>query len=87
MSYVDATHVLMSLMIIWNFNVVVALGITFCLGVVIICWLFYTLNGGRKEALSDWEFFRQCGFCGYLYFDYFKKEPGNCPRCGSYQKS
>ena len=82
----------MSFMIIWDFNIIVALGITFSLGVVIVPWVFYTLNrgpryggAGRIEPLGDREFFRQCGFCGYLYFDYFKKDLGACPRCGSYQ--
>jgi hypothetical protein len=72
-------------MIIWDFNVIVALGITFSLGVVIVLWLFYTLTRGRTETLSQREFFQQCGFCGYLFFDYFKKVHGACPRCGSYQ--
>jgi len=72
-------------MIIWDFNVIIALGITLGLGVVIICWVTYTLSAGRSASFSDREFFRQCGFCGYLYFDYFKKEHGVCPRCGSYQ--
>jgi|GEM_PF-1609525 len=72
-------------MIIWDFNVIVALGITLSLGVVIILWVFYTLSEGRAKSLSNREFFCQCGFCGYLYFDYFKKVPGHCPRCGSYQ--
>jgi hypothetical protein len=80
-------------MIIWDFNVIVALGITLSLGVVIVLWVFYTLSRGSIDrtrtgyagTLSDREFFRQCGFCSYLYFDYFKKEPGSCPRCGSYQ--
>jgi hypothetical protein len=79
-------------MIIWDFNVIVAFGITLSLGVVLVCWVFYTLSRGRHDGgpsrtgpLSDREFFRQCGFCGYLYFDYFKKAPGHCPRCGSYQ--
>ncbi len=72
-------------MIIWDFNVIVALGITLSLGVVIVPWVFYTLSGGRAEVLSNREFFRQCDFCGYLYFDYFKKALGACPRCGSYQ--
>jgi len=72
-------------MIIWDFNVIVALTITLSLGVVIILWVVYTINVSRSEVLSDREFFRQCGFCGYLYFDYFKKAQGSCPRCGSYQ--
>ena len=82
-------------MIIWDFNVIVALGITLSLGIVIILWVFYTVNSGLMDRthtgstgpLSNREFFRQCGFCGYLYFDYFKKAPGCCPRCGSYQNS
>ncbi len=79
-------------MIIWDFSVIVALGIILSLGIVIILWVFYTLSGGRTgprgraETLSHREFFRQCGFCGYLYFDYFKKVHGACPRCGSYQQ-
>lgn len=81
-------------MIIWDFNAIVALGITLSLGVVIVLWMFYSFRGGlmnqtpaggRGESLSDCEFLRQCGFCGYLYFDYFKKVPAHCPRCGSYQ--
>ena len=72
-------------MIIWDFNVIVALGITLGLGVVIALWVFYTLRGGRAEVLNDFEFFRQCSFCSYLYFDYFKNEHGACPRCGSFQ--
>jgi hypothetical protein len=72
-------------MIIWDFNVIVAIGITLSLGIVIALWLFYTLNVGRGEPSNHREFFRQCGFCGYLYFDYFKKAHGACPRCGSYQ--
>ena len=72
-------------MIIWDFNVIAALGITLSLGVVIALWVFYTLSGGCAGSLSDRDFFRQCVFCGYLYFDYFKKEQGACPRCGSYQ--
>jgi len=76
-------------MIVWDFNVIVALTITLSLGVVILGWMFYTpseggAGHGPKGALSDREFFRQCGFCGYLYFDYFKKAPAHCPRCGSY---
>ncbi len=71
-------------MIVWDFNVIVALGITLSLGIVIAGWVFYTLSGGSTEVLGDREFFRQCGFCGYLYFDYFKKVLGACPRCGSY---
>ncbi len=81
----SVTHVLMSLMIIWDFNVIVALGITLSLGIVIVLWVFYTLSGCRADPLSNREFFRQCSFCGYLYFDYFKKVLGACPRCGSYQ--
>jgi len=79
-------------MIIWDFNVILALGITLCLGVVLACWVFYTLSSGptlggagRPDYLRDREFFQQCGFCGYLYFDYLKRTPGHCPRCGSYQ--
>ena len=72
-------------MIVWDFNVIVALAITLSLGVVITLWLFYTINSGPQGSWTDREFFRQCGFCGYLYLDYLKKEPGNCPRCGSYQ--
>jgi len=73
-------------MIIWDFNVIVALGITFSLGVVIVLWVLYTLKNRPREVLSDREFFRQCSFCGYLYFDYFKKPLGTCPRCGSYRE-
>ena len=72
-------------MIIWDFNVIIALAITISLGVVIVLWVFYTLSAGRTEVKSNREYFRQCGFCGYLYLDYFKKTPGHCPRCGSYQ--
>jgi hypothetical protein len=72
-------------MFIWDFNVIVALGITLSLGLVIAAWMFYTLDRGRKEMPSRLEFFRQCVFCGYLYFDYFKKMPCCCPRCGSYK--
>ena len=71
-------------MIIWDFNVIIALGITLCLGVVILCWVIYTLRRD-DDPLSQKEFFRQCAFCSYLYFDYFKKSPAHCPRCGSYQ--
>jgi hypothetical protein len=71
-------------MIIWDFNVIVALGITLSLGVVIMGWVFYTLRRGDSEVLRDREFFRQCHFCSYLYFDYFKKVQEICPRCGSY---
>ena len=72
-------------MFFWDFNVIIALGITLGLGVVIAGWLFYTLSGSSIERCREGEFFRQCGFCGYLYFDYFKKSPAHCPRCGSYQ--
>jgi len=72
-------------MIIWDFNVIIALSITFGLGVVLMLWVVYTLSVGRRELLSDREFFRQCDFCSYMYFDYFKKAHGICPRCGSYQ--
>ena len=72
-------------MIIWDFNVIVAFGITLALGLVISAWVFYTLNRGPEEISNNLEFFRQCVFCGYLYFDYFKKMPCRCPRCGSYQ--
>jgi len=72
-------------MIIWDFNVIIALGTTLSLGVVLVLWVFYTLSEGRAEASKDQDFFRQCCFCGYLYFDYFKKAHGACPRCGSYQ--
>ena len=79
-------------MLIWDFNVIVAFGITLSLGVVIVGWVFYTLSRGhrhggtgRNESLSNREFFRQCDFCGYLYFDYFKRSHGACPRCGSFQ--
>ncbi len=72
-------------MIVWDFNVIVAIIMTLSLGVVIVLWLFYTLKGGDVEPLSSREFFRQCVFCGYLYFDYFKRTPGHCPRCGSFQ--
>ena len=75
-------------MIIWDFNVIVALGITLSLGVVIVLWVFYTCRGGfQTRPFNDREFFGQCDFCGYLYFDYFKKAQGACPRCGSYQSS
>jgi len=72
-------------MIIWDFNVVMAFGVTLGLGLVIAAWVFYTLDRGREEIPNRREFFRQCVFCGYLYFDYFKKTPCCCPRCGSYQ--
>jgi len=72
-------------MIIWDFNVIVALGIILSLGIVIVFWVYYTLNNDGAEILSQREFFRQCGYCSYLYFDYFKKTHGACPRCGSYQ--
>jgi len=72
-------------MIVWDFNVIIALGIGLGLGVVIVVWVFYTVKRSHAGALSDREFFRQCSFCGYLYFDYFKKAQGSCPRCGSYQ--
>jgi len=71
-------------MFIWDFNVIVAFGITLSLGLVIVAWMSYTLDKGRKET-GRLEFFRQCVFCGYLYFDYFKKTPCCCPRCGSYK--
>jgi len=71
-------------MIIWDFNVIMALGTTLCLGVVIGLWVYYTLGRG-PVPWGEREFFRQCGFCGNLYFDYFKKVPAHCPRCGSYQ--
>lgn len=73
-------------MIIWDFNVIVAFGMTLALGLVISVWVFYTLNRGPEEIPKNLEFFRQCLFCGYLYFDYFKKMPCRCPRCGSYQE-
>jgi uncharacterized paraquat-inducible protein A len=72
-------------MIVWDFNVIVAFVLSFSLSVVIVLWLFYTLSVGRTRPLGDKEFFRQCDFCSYLYFDYFKKMHGACPRCGSYQ--
>ena len=72
-------------MIIWDFNVIMALGVTLSVGLVLVAWVVYTLNRGRQEAPSDREFFRQCVFCSYLYFDYFKRTPCRCPRCGSYQ--
>jgi len=72
-------------MIIWDFNVIVAMAVTLSLGVVILLWVFYTFKGASTEPMSDREFFRQCGICAYLYFDYFKKKSDACPRCGSYQ--
>ncbi|MDE1920738.1 MAG: hypothetical protein KGJ09_04935 [Candidatus Omnitrophica bacterium] len=60
-----------------------AIVMTLSLGFVISLWVFYTL--GRSPAAADRDFFRQCRFCGYLYFDYSKKTPGTCPCCGSYQ--
>jgi len=72
-------------MIVWDFNAITALGITLSLMVVLILWIIYTLRKGSGQLLSDREFFRQCGFCSYLYFDYFKRTPRSCPRCGSYQ--
>lgn len=72
-------------MIIWDFNVIVALLITLALGVVFSLWIYYTLGRGRTLSENDREYFRQCAFCGYLYFDYFKRKQGACPRCGSYQ--
>ena len=72
-------------MIIWDFNAIVAFGVALGLGLVMAAWGFYTFNRGREERLLDREFFRQCVFCGFLYFDYFKKMPCCCPRCGSYQ--
>lgn len=72
-------------MFIWDFSVIVALGIILSLGIVITMWVFYTLKRSRAETFQHKEFFRQCVFCSYLYFDYFKKAHGTCPRCGSYQ--
>ncbi len=72
-------------MLIWDFNVITAFVQTICLGVVIALWLFYTLNKGRQDKVSGRASFRQCGICGYLYFDYAAKPQGVCPRCGSYQ--
>jgi hypothetical protein len=80
-------------MLIWDFNVIIALGMTIGLGVVIGLWVFYTLSEGYQSSRSSQQYFCQCSFCGYLYFDYFNgstgspngKKPGVCPRCGSYQ--
>ncbi|MDE2028144.1 MAG: hypothetical protein KGK03_02890 [Candidatus Omnitrophica bacterium] len=72
-------------MFIWDFNVIVALSLGLALTVVLAAWVFYTLKRRRPAVLSEQEFFKQCGFCGFLYFDYSKKSPGTCPRCGSYQ--
>ena len=72
-------------MVIWDFNVIVTFGIILGLGIVLVLWVFYTLKDEGRQGLSALEFFRQCAFCGYLYFDYLKRVPGRCPRCGSYQ--
>ena len=72
-------------MIVWDINVIAALVITLCLGVVIALWVLYTLKSVRAEIGEDRQYFRQCGFCAYVYFDYTKKIHGHCPRCGSYQ--
>lgn len=70
-------------MFVWNFNVLIAVLVTLGLGLVFGLWLFYTKDTGHEEAPGHGEFFRQCGFCGYLFFDYGLR--GRCPRCASWQ--
>jgi hypothetical protein len=72
-------------MIIWDYSAIVAMAVTFILSVVIGLWVFYTFKRGPLDVPVDSEAFTECRFCGYLYFDYSKKEIGACPRCGSYQ--
>jgi hypothetical protein len=71
-------------MIIWDFSVITALTMILALGVVLGVWISYTFSKDPVGPLAGGEFFRQCGFCSYLYLDYLKKNIGRCPRCGSY---
>ena len=72
-------------MFIWDFSAIFAVGLILAIGVVLTLWVRYNLARDKQAAPEPVaEYFRQCHFCGYVYLDYFKKDPCRCPRCLSY---
>ena len=72
-------------MFIWDFNAIFAVVVIVVLTLVFILRVIYTFNRDAYAArTAEWEQFRQCHYCGYVYMDYFKRSPCRCPRCLSY---
>ncbi len=72
-------------MIVWDFNVIVALSISLGLAIVLGLWIFYTKRkGSAGQDARDYPYLKQCSFCTYLFLDYLRRDHVRCPRCGSY---
>ena len=72
-------------MIVWDFNVIIALSISLALAIVLGVWIFYTKRKDMEVGTSqDYPYLKQCSFCTYLFVDYLKRDHVRCPRCGSY---
>jgi hypothetical protein len=73
-------------MFVWDFSAAFAVILIVLLGIVFGLWIAYTLSKKYLwvQELNDAQYFRQCRFCGYVYRDYFKRNPFRCPQCLSY---
>jgi len=65
-----------------EFAFAISLLISFSLCLVFIKWLFYTYYE-NKNVDTQSNYFQQCPFCTYIYFDYHKDQIKMCPRCKS----
>jgi len=71
-------------MITFEFNAFLAGCLTVPLVLAIGLWMFYTLKREREMGFSYKQFFMQCPYCTYVYFDYIERSVPVCPRCKSF---
>ena len=69
----------------------IALPLAVALIVFVMMLIFFLSWIGSKKSdqslTGDTDSLNQCKFCGYLFFEYKKKELLICPRCKSYLSS
>jgi NADH:ubiquinone oxidoreductase subunit 5 (subunit L)/multisubunit Na+/H+ antiporter MnhA subunit len=69
-------------MIIIDFDIAISLLLSIALLLVIGLWFRYTKSEKNETRKSN--YFAQCPYCSYVFFDFDKKKIKICPQCQSY---
>ena len=65
-----------------EFPIAIAIFISVPLILVFLSWIFYNLKREKKRS-NELEYFQQCPYCTYVFFDYSEKALKTCPHCQS----
>jgi uncharacterized paraquat-inducible protein A len=66
-----------------DFELALAVYLSFTVGVVLWRWASYTYSA-RFKALDDVSMMRSCPYCAYVFYEFQGRTISMCPRCHSY---